>query len=276
MIPALCLCIAGPALAAQNARMITLRIKPHVGDTLYTRFEQTVEMTGTTRVGDTDTTMTRSSSMLMLSHVLVQASDDRGTTVTTVTDSVSLLADGDDAALPPESVRRAMEGRRVQLRIAPDGSATIVDQSDELTPDVRAVVSGMPSTLPDRPVAVGATWEKVMEIPVAGRSGPGHAAVLRATYRLDSLSANGDIACISVRGTLTRDSTAIPLSQGLRISSHGTMTGTLRVDRRHGWWADSHATIALKSIFSPTAGNPAHAMQVQTKITQHMKTWREP
>jgi len=256
--------------------MVSLRIHPRSGDTLYTRFEQEVEMIGTTRVGSTDTTVTMRSSMLMLSHVLVQASDDRGATVITITDSVSLAALGAGAAVPPEAERRAMQGTRVRLRIAPDGSASVLDAPSDVAPDVRTIVPGMPSTLPDHPVAVGATWRKDMPIPVAGQAGGSPAAMLRATYRLDSLSADGDIAYISMRGTLTRDSTAQSPAQGLKITSTGTITGTMRVDRRRGWWADSRATIDLHSTLSPATGDSGPPMRVQTKITQRMWTGGKP
>jgi hypothetical protein len=216
--------------------------------------------------------MTMRTSMLMLSHVLVQSSDDRGATVTTITDSVSLASVGMGAAVPPEAERRAMQGQRVRLRIALDGSASVLESPNDLAPDLRAVVSGMPSTLPDRPVAVGGTWEKIMAIPVAGQPTGGRAATLRATYRLDSLSTDGDVAYISMRGTLTRDSTAGTLPQGLRIASTGSITGGMRIDRRRGWWADSHATIDLRSTLTPVSGDGGPPMRVQTKIMQRMWT----
>lgn len=273
---AVALLVLTSPVTAQRPRAVTLHIKPHVGDTLYTRFEQEVEMTGTAHVGDADTTMTMTSSMLMLSRVLVQGSDESGTTVTTVTDSVALVSTGMESMVPPDAVRRAMQGKRVRLRIAPDGSATVLDAPNELTPDLRAVVSGMPATLPDRPVAVGGSWEKIMEIPVAGQSGAGRAATLRTTYHLDSLSGDGAVAYISMRGTLTRDSTALPLPQGIRITSSGSITGTMRVDRRRGWWTDSRATIALTSILTPVAAGGGPPMHVRTTIRQRMRTGRVP
>jgi hypothetical protein len=268
--------VAARPVGAQNTTAVTLRIRPKVGDTMYTRFEQQVEMTGTTRVGGADTTMTMTSNMLMLSHVLVQASDDRATTVLTITDSVAMATSGASRLTSPESVRRALQGKRVRLRIATDGSATVLDASDELGPDLQAVVSGMPATLPERPIAVGATWEKVMAIPVAGEAHPQPGATLRTVYRLDSLSADGDLAYISVRGTLTRDSTAAVLPQGLRVTSTGSITGSMRVDRKRGWWADSRATIAVKSTLTPAGPSNANPLQVQTKITQRMRTLGTP
>lgn len=266
------LVFAARASAQSPARSVLLRIRPQVGDTLYTRFEQDVEMIGTTRVHGVDTTMTLHTSMLLLSHVLVQAVDETGTTVTTVTDSLALHADG--GAPAPESSRRAMEGLRVQLHIAPDGAASVVDFPAALSPDIRAVISGMPATLPAKPVSVGQTWRRVTAIPIEGRSDPNHAATLRAQYRLDSLSADGGVAYVSMRGTLVRDSSASAPTDRLRVTTQGIIAGIICVDRRRGWWNDAQATITLKSTLVPMAGGSP--MYVETRIVQRMRTGAEP
>jgi len=67
---------------------VLLRIQPRAGDTMYTRFEQTVEMIGTRNVHSVDTTMTSRMDIMILSHSLVQGSDGHGTTVLAITDSV--------------------------------------------------------------------------------------------------------------------------------------------------------------------------------------------
>jgi hypothetical protein len=274
----LVLVLAALPLHAQRTRAVTLRINPRAGDTLYTRFEQTVEMSGTTHVGAADTTMTMKSSLLLLSHIIVDASDSSGATVTAVTDSVALSSWRMGRPMPSETARRAMEGKRIQLQIAPNGSATVLDAPDELTSDVRAAVSAMPSTLPDKPMKIGATWKKTTAIPVStstggGRGGAGRAAMLTATYRLDSLSSDGSVAFISMRGTLQRDSSAAPLSAGLRMVSNGTITGSLRVDRHRGWWTHSDATITLESVLTPASDTPgSRPMRVLTRIEQKMHT----
>jgi hypothetical protein len=265
-------------LPAQHSRAVTLRINPRAGDTLYTRFEQTVEMSGTTHVGSTDTTMTMKSTLLLLSHLIVDSSDSTGATVTAVTDSVRLDSWRMGQPVPSETARRAMQGKSIQLQIAPNGSATVIDAPDELTSDVRAAVSAMPSTLPDRPMKVGSTWKQTTAIPVSastggGQGASGRAATLTASYRLDSLSRDGNIAYISMRGVLQRDSTAAPLSRGLRVTSNGTITGSLRVDRKRGWWASSDATITLESILTPSPDSPrTRPMRVLTRIEQKMHT----
>ena len=263
-------CLLAPGAAHAQLSNIVLRIKPKVGDTLFTRFEQDVSMKGTVHVHGSDTTMTMHTSLLLLSRVLVPGSDETGTTITTITDSVSLISDGEPAE--PEDVRRAMEGQRVQLHIAPDGSAAILALPPQLSADIRAVVSGMPATLPDKPVSVSQTWQRVTMLPLVGASGKGVAATLRATYRLDSLSSDGTLAFVSMHGTITRDAGTRPLANGLRVSSSGKVTGMLCVDRKRGWWIDARATIALVSTLVPVAGASATPVRMQTDITQHMHT----
>lgn len=270
--------MAALPLHAQRSRIVTLRINPHAGDTLYTRFEQTVEMSGTAHLGSADTTMTMKSTLLLLSHLIVDASDSSGATVTAVTDSVALSSWRMGLPVPSESARRAMEGKRIQLQIAPNGSATVLDAPDELASDVRAAVSAMPSTLPDRPMKIGSTWRQTTAIPVSASTGGGQgrngsAATLTATYRLDSLSRDGNIAFISIRGVLQRDSTAAPLSRGLRLVSNGTITGSLRVDRQRGWWTSSNAIITLESVLTPSSNSSrTRPMRVLTRIEQRMHT----
>ncbi len=263
--------LAPVAVRAQSAaRDIVLRIRPHVGDTLYTRFEQDVEMTGTVHVRGADTTMTMRTSLLLLSHVLVQGSDETGTTVTTITDSVALATDGEPAQA--ESARRSMQGQQVKLHIAPNGSASVLAVPALLSADVRAVVSGMPATLPDRAVHVGQTWQRTTSLPVLGGSSNGYAATLRATYRLDSLAGDGSLAFVSMHGTLTRDPGARPLANGLRVSSSGSVSGSLCVDRNRGWWIDARATILLVSTLMPVSGAAATPVRMQTRISQRMHT----
>lgn len=281
ILAALVLAVAVLPLHAQRSRDVTLRINPHAGDTLYTRFEQTVEMSGTARMGSADTTMTMKSTLLLLSHLIVDATDSSGATVTAVTDSVELSSWRMGRPVSSESARRAMEGKRIQLKISPNGSATVLDAPDELASDVRAAVSAMPSTLPDRPMKIGSTWKQTTAIPVStstggGRGARGNAATLTATYRLDSLSRDGNVAFISMRGVLQRDSTAAPLSHGVRVVSNGTITGFLCVDRRRGWWTSSNATITLESVLTPSSdSSPIRPMRVLTRIVQRMRTGGE-
>jgi hypothetical protein len=262
--------LAGASVRAQG-QTVLLRIQPRVGDTMYTRFEQSVEMVGTRNVHSVDTTMTSRMDIMILSHSLVQGSDGHGTTVLAITDSVSMLGHGTGATAPTENIRQAMQGRQARLHIARDGSAELLEASDNVTPQVEALYSGMPATLPERLVSVRSTWQRTAFIPVSQESDSAHSASVRTTYRLDSLSSNGNLAYISIRGTISRDSAAALVSESLRVGSTGTVTGRMTMDRKHGWWVESEIEITIKSIVTRIV-DPVSSMQVQTHIVQSMQT----
>ena len=262
--------LAGATGSAQ-AQTVMLRIQPRVGDTMYTRFEQSVEMVGTRNVHSVDTTMTSRMDIMILSHSLVQASDGHGTTVLAITDSVAMQGHGTGTSAPNETIQHAMQGRQARLHIARDGSAELLEASDDVTPQVEALYSGMPATLPERLVSVRSSWERTAFIPVSQESDSAHSARVRTTYKLDSLSSNGNLAFISIRGTISRDSAAALVSESLRVGSTGTVTGQMTMDRKHGWWVQSHIEIAIKSIVTRIV-EPVSTMQVQTHIVQSMQT----
>lgn len=260
-------------LPAQSSTAVLLRIRPRLGDTLYTRLEQQVEMTALARQGRSDTTMVVRTTMLLLSRILVQGRDDMGTHVTAVTDSVAITATGSRAAVPPESYRRQLQGQRVRLVITPQGSASLLEGQAGLNADLQAVISQIPATLPERPISVGEAWRQTMIIPLSsGRAGSrSTGATLNATYRLDSISTGGAIAYISLRGTLSNDSAKVDPVRRVRLSSSGNIEGLLLVDRTRGWWTDTRATITVTSLYSPLYGG-GPTTRVLTRITQHMRT----
>lgn len=258
-----------------HAQLVLLRIQPRVGDTMYTRFEQSVEMVGTRNIHSIDTTMTSRMDMMILSHSTVQASDKRGTTVLAITDSVTIEGHGTGVSEPTETIRHAMQGRQAKLHIAHDGSAELLGASDDVTPEVEALYSGMPATLPEKLVSVNSSWERTAFIPVSQESDSAHSARVRTTYRLDSLSSNKELAYISIRGTISRDSAAALVSESLRVGSTGTVTGHMTMDRKHGWWVQSEIAITIKSIVTRIV-EPVSSMQVQTHILQSMQTRISP
>jgi hypothetical protein len=263
------LMLLASALPAQTS--VVLRIRPRVGDTLYTRLDQQVEMTASARIAAGDTSMTVRTTMLLLSRILVQGSDDEGTTVTAVTDSVAITATGSRASVPPDSYRRQLQGQRVRMRITPLGSASLLASEAGLNPDLASVISQIPATLPERAITIGESWKQSMVIPLGGARSVTSGAILHATYRLDSLSRSGAIAYISMKGTLSQDSTKVNSARGIRLTTSGHIQGLMLVDRRRGWWTDTRATITVNSLYSPLAGT-VPATRVLTRITQHMRT----
>ncbi|MBK5188718.1 MAG: hypothetical protein JJD97_10785 [Gemmatimonadaceae bacterium] len=266
--------LAGASTRA-SAQMVMLRIQPRLGDTMYTRFEETVEMVGTRNIHSVDTTMTSRMDIMILSHSLVQASDKRGTTVLAITDSVAMQGHGTGATAPSDAIRHAMQGRQARLKIARDGSAELLAASDDVSPEVEALYSGMPATLPEKLVSVRSTWERTAYIPVSQESDTAHSARVRTTYRLDSLSSNGSLAYISIHGTISRDSAAALVSESLRVGSTGTVTGHMTMDRKRGWWVESEIAITIRSVVTRIV-DPVSTMQVQTRILQSMQTRISP
>lgn len=269
--------LAVAPLGAQPAgKPILLEIRPRLGDTLYTRFEQQEEMTGKRRLGGVDTIITMSRSMVMFSHVVVEKSDKTGTVVQTVTDSVGVSASGGRDTFLPEAIRRSLQGSRVRMRITPEGSATVVDNRNSLPPELQSLSSQMPASLPPKPVTVGSTWSQVLAIPLAGQPAGASAATLHSTFRLDSISRSGTTAFISMRGTLTRDSSAAKLPEGHTLMSSGSMEGVIVVDLKRRWWTDSRATISVNSTLSPGSGPGGQPVRVHSRITTWMRTAAKP
>jgi hypothetical protein len=244
-----------------------LRMQPHAGDTLRMRFEQEVLMTGVTKVHGLDTTLATRTVTLVLARVIVESSDGTGCTLVAITDSVAITTQGSQALSPGDPARRAMQGRRITLKLKPDGSAAMVNSPADLDSDVGQLVTTMPAILPHAAVAPGATWENSL----AGATTGGR---LRAKYHLDSLSASR--AFISLRGLIARDSSEGDARQSARMASAGAVTGALILDRARGWWMDSKIVMTINSIITPAAATPAPPVRVQTRITQRMHTENGP
>ncbi|HWG53990.1 MAG TPA: hypothetical protein VN677_11910 [Gemmatimonadaceae bacterium] len=268
LLPWILACVLAAPAAAQAGAGVVLAIKPRLGDTLVTRFEQRLEMTGTARLHGADSTRRTSGSMLMLSRALVQGRDEDGTEIAMIVDSVAL--GGMNAGMNLEQLRRAAQGRRVNLRITPDGAITVLQRSVADMPDLGALVSALQSTLPAAPVAPGASWRRAMAVPVAGASDAEHVAMLSAVYRLDSLSADSSQAWISMHGTISRSAPA-SAGQSARVESTGEVTGGMQIDRALGWWVESHATITLTTTLTPGIPGTSRPARVETRITEEMR-----
>lgn len=260
-----------PALGAQDA--VLLRIRPRVGDTLVVSVEQQVYLVGRTRRGGADTTMRMRTATALWSRILVRGFDGEATFITAITDSVSVGAIGSAERVSPDAIMRALEGRRLRMRVTPLGAATLLDAPRDLAAELRGVLSQMPATLPAAAIRVGESWSEAMRIPVSGRDSGG--ALVRATYRLDSLRASGALAFISMRGTIGRSADVSALPDGTRMSSAGTILGWLVLDRRRGWWLDAITRIALRSTITPPPERSGEPMRLETRIAQRMRVLPE-
>jgi hypothetical protein len=127
--------------------------------------------------------------------------------------------------------------------------------------------------LPRAPVAVGESWTRTMELPgggaAPGRVGRGGGLV--AIFRLDSLTRNGELAHISLRGTLARDGAPDEFPHGLSFAMTGAVVGTMVVDRRRGWMTDARTTLTVRSTVAPRPGTGARPMKVRMKVTQWLR-----
>lgn len=249
---------------------VLLEVRPHAGDTVSVRLEHTVEMTGTRRMSDHDSTVQVSSSMLMLARTIVESVAPTGVVVVMRTDSVALTSSDDHAPAMREDARRALRGATSRLRLLPDGTAESLDGA--MGPGGASLLAVMPATLPRRTVRVGDQWTQSMPMPsAAGRSAGGE---VRASFRLDSLTAGGRYAWISMKGTLNRSEPGSPGSKGAPAdrpgSMSGTLTGGLKLDRKRGWVVDSFTSMTVRSVVA-SPDQPSAPLHVTVHIVQRMR-----
>ena len=258
---------------AAVAQPVLLQIRPHIGDTLRMHLSQTVDITGTTRGARTDSMRSMTTSIEVFTRAIAQQWTSDGTLMQTITDSVAM--NPASAASLEDLRRRTMQARKVWLRVSTDGAMELVDDGDANS-ELRHIFGEMPAVLSRASVSVGDKWTREMQIPLS--SEPGAVGAVRATFRLDSLGRNGDIAYISMRGTMSRINTPGAAPAGPGYGTTGQLSGTIQIDRRLGWITDSRSTIIVRSTITSASskkGEPERApMQVRTKITQWIRAMR--
>jgi len=267
--------LALPALFAQaaGAQAVLLQIRPRIGDTLRMHLSQTVEMTGTTRDQRGDKPSSMTTSIEVFTRAIAQQFTSGGTLMQTITDSVAMnpTTSGSLAELR----RRAMQAKPVWLRVSTDGAMEMVDDGDPHS-ELRQLFGEMPAMFARTAVSIGERWTREMQIPLS--SEPGAMGSVRATFRLDSLGRNGDIAYISMRGSMSRINTPGALPAGPGYGTSGQLSGAIQIDRRLGWITDSKSSIIVRSTIASNStrkGEPERApMEVRTKITQWIRAMR--
>jgi hypothetical protein len=261
--------VRGAALNAQS-QPVALRIEPPVGETMRMRLDQRVEMSGTTRMPAGDSTATVVTTLLVISRTFVERRDRDASILLTSTDSVAASSSGADSLSVAVETRRAMQGKRVRLRIAPDGATEVVAGEGDGSAELNALFAQMPATLPNTPVAVGQRWSRVMMAPLGAAPGAKEGGKLQATFRLDSLSRNGERAYISLSGILSRPPSAKDGWATLTMS--GSMTGGIVIDRRRGWINDARMIYVVRSVVTPNSGGSADAMRFLMKVSQWVRS----
>jgi hypothetical protein len=261
IIPAARLAISALALFAQSAsaQKILLQIKPHVGDTIKMHLTQTVEMSGTRWNRSSDSTKKMTTSTEVFSRAVPFQWTPGGTLIHAITDSVTA---------GPRKIGASPIPSPAVLRVAPDGAIEVVDDGDPNS-EIRHMFAEMPSMLPRNAVSVGEKWSKEMRIPLSGD--PEAVGTVKATLQLDSLSRSGEIAFISIHGTISRftDPDRRVTSNAYRTS--GTFTGSLQIDRALGWITDARSVISVHSEIAddriPSAQSSGKPLQIQTKVS---------
>lgn len=258
---------------AGNAQAVLLQIRPHIGDTLRMHLSQTVEMTGTTYLSGPGSTRSMTTSMEVFTRAIAKQWTSSGTLMQAITDSVAM--DPSSPASLAELRHRAMESQTVWLRVSTDGAMEMVGDGDANS-ELRRTFGEMPATLARNAVKVGERWTREMRIPLSGE--PGSVGSVRATFQLDSLGRHGDVAYISMRGTMSRISMPSAPPPGAGYETSGTLTGTMQIDRRLGWITDSRSTIIVRSTVVASPGKRGEArrapMYVKTRITQWIRAMR--
>lgn len=252
------LLLARPVQAQQK---IILRIKPPVGDTLRMELEQNFDVTREGAAGKQSGSM--SGSMSVWTHAVVLRRVGTATDLLSVTDSVTVLPPS--AALLPvlRDAKRALEGRTVRLRIAQDGEMTVAG-GNRGGVGTSGVGTDMPAVLPADAVAVGDSWTRDITVPLSATER--ETAQVHTTLKLDSLSRDGGVAYLSLRGDVTHDHAQHSAVMRGRVT--GTLVGTIAIDRRLGWITSSRTILAIMSVVRPQGKPP---MYLKIRVTQLLR-----
>lgn len=253
------------------AQSVTLRIKPHVGDTLRMRLDQESEMTGVRKMatGGEGSAMVMTT-MRMFSRAIVEGSSEQGTTVLAITDSLITTSTDEKTRAATLQAGSRLRGQRVRFRVSPDGMVAMLQDAGPAPREVAQVVSLMPTTFPKGAINVGESWMRDMALPVGNGFGAQVAGRLHVTFRLDSVTRNGELAFVSMRGEM-QPATG-PGAASNAVLEKGLVNGTMVVDQKRGWLAESWFSIAMNSAMSLPPSTGVTSMRMQMRITQHMHT----
>ncbi len=273
--PARCLSVIAALAAAVpsvlRAQAVTLRIKPHVGDTLRMRLDQESEMTGVRKMatGGEGSAMVLTT-MRMFSRAIVEGASEAGTTVLAVTDSIITTSTDEKTQAATLQAGSKMRGQRVRFRVSPDGMVAMMQDAGPAPREVAQVVSLMPTTFPKGAINVGESWMRDMALPVGNGLGAQVAGRLHVTFRLDSVTRAGELAFVSMRGEMQPASG--PGAASDAVLEKGLVNGTMVIDQKRGWLAESWFSIAMNSAMSLPPSTGVLSMRMQMRITQHMHT----
>jgi hypothetical protein len=247
-----------------GAQKVLLELRPHAGDTLRMELIQLTEMTGAS-VGAANAPVT--TKLTMYSRAIVESVAPIASLILAVTDSVNVTSNDARIRAMGDQAERDLEGRRMRLRLWPDGTVTLNDGSASVPREVSDLVSVMPASFPSKAVAVGESWAREMPVPSGESLGIPAGSVMRTRFRLDSVSADGNLAYVGMTGTL------VQASQAAAATVVGSVAGSLVVNRKRGWLAESQFLLRLKSAPERTA-KAGDATRFSVTVTQSMRVQR--
>ena len=245
-----------------GAQKLLLELRPQAGDTLHMHLEQVTELSSA-RAGGAPSSMT--TTMHMYSRAIVESTAPIAALILAVTDSVVVVGDAPSARALDEQARRDMTGRKVRLRLWPDGTVTLNDGARSVPREVSDLVNVMPASFPSRPVGVGETWTREMPIPSGDQLGIPAGSSVHARFRLDSVTAGGDEAWISIAGSLQ------PAGNSSDAVG-GSVSGVLVVDLERGWLSQSRFVLQLRSMVAQkTAAAKDDTTHFRVRVSQTMQ-----
>jgi hypothetical protein len=244
------------------AQRYVLELRPRFGDTLRLRLDQKSEVSGS-RQGGTSTKQIITT-LSMFSRAIVEHSTPAAAVILAITDSVTFTST-DERTIPLVRATQAqLTGRQMRLRLAPDGTVTLADDVPRVAREVAELVSVMPASFPRASVAIGDTWLREVPIPPAASFGVPLGGVVKAAFRLDSVSTDGHNAYLTLRGTVVQPGST-PADKGMIT---GSLNGNMIVDRHRGWLSESRFLVQMRTTVTPVGAPP---MDFRVKVTQHMR-----
>jgi hypothetical protein len=261
---------------AAAQKPVTLQLRPRIGDTVWMRLDQQTELSSRKTEMKGQTPALLSTTTITFSRAVVESGVVTATTVVAITDS-AFVTSADQAAkgIAPLN-QKQMQGQRVRFEIAPDGSLSLppdvatAPQKGEVRPSRSA--SLIPATFPTKPVSVGDKWTREASLP-AGSSQLGASIVgwVQATFRLDSLTRNGELAWVSIDGKLSPDPAGAKLD-GVTVVEDGTVEGYMVLDRARGWLTESQFTIVAHSTLKQPFGVASQPVRFEIRLIQSLRT----
>ena len=261
--------IATSEASAQKSVMLQLR--PRVGDTISMRLDQRTELVGR-RADPKGSTSSMVNTITTFSRAVVESGVATSTTIVAITDSVLMSSNDQNGKGPAPTTQRQLQGQRVRLQVAPDGSIGMPADGTTPAKGMSRTASLIPATFPTKAVAVGEKWVREAPLP-AGTSQLGTAIVgwVQATFRLDSLTRGGELAWVSMRGALHPDPASTKM-EGVATVDDGNVEGYMVIDRNRGWLTESKFSIVAHSSLRQPFGMTGPPMSFEIRLVQTLRT----